>query len=235
MPKARRICWFSAGAASAVTALRALKEDGDTLVVRCVVGNEHEDNDRFTRDCEGWFGRKIIEVRSSKYRDCWDLWEQRRFLNSPKGALCTVEMKKKVRESFQKPDDVQFFGFTLEESARAKRFVQSNPDVVCRFPLLERGLSKRDCFLEIQKSGIQLPIMYRLGYRNSNCIGCVKGGMGYWNKIRKDFPEIFRRMAALEDSIGASCIKKLPLRQLPENVGRYSALVIPSLGTETDA
>lgn len=31
--------------------------------------------------------------------------------------------------------------------------------------------------------------MYDLGYANNNCIGCVKGGIGYWNKIRIDFPE----------------------------------------------
>ena len=32
--------------------------------------------------------------------------------------------------------------------------------------------------------------MYDLGYPNNNCIGCIKGGMGYWNRIRKDFPDI---------------------------------------------
>ncbi len=37
--------------------------------------------------------------------------------------------------------------------------------------------------------------MYDLGYPNNNCIGCVKGGMGYWNKIRKDFPEVFQKRA----------------------------------------
>ena len=40
--------------------------------------------------------------------------------------------------------------------------------------------------------------MYDLGYHNNNCIGCVSGGMGYWNKIRVDFPEAFERMAKLE-------------------------------------
>ncbi len=49
--------------------------------------------------------------------------------------------------------------------------------------------------------------MYLLGYGNNNCVGCVKGGMGYWNKIRRDFPEAFARMAALERKLGRSCIK----------------------------
>lgn len=46
-----------------------------------------------------------------------------------------------------------------------------------------------------------------MGYNNNNCIGCVKGGMGYWNKIRKDFPQVFDRMARIERKVGATCLK----------------------------
>jgi hypothetical protein len=59
----------------------------------------------------------------------------------------------------------------------------------------------------VDRAGIELPVMYRLGYLNNNCIGCPKGGMGYWNKIRRDFPETFERMAALEREIGASVLR----------------------------
>jgi hypothetical protein len=54
----------------------------------------------------------------------------------------------------------------------------------------------------IERAGLMLPLMYRLGYHNANCIGCVKGGAGYWNKIRRDFPEDFEEMAQIEESIG---------------------------------
>jgi hypothetical protein len=52
--------------------------------------------------------------------------------------------------------------------------------------------------------------MYRLGYTNNNCIGCVKGGAGYWNKIRVDFPEAFDRMAKLERTLDAAICKTEP-------------------------
>ena len=55
--------------------------------------------------------------------------------------------------------------------------------------------------------GIELPAMYKLGYNNNNCIGCVKGGIGYWNKIRVDFPEVFKEIATIEREIGATCLK----------------------------
>jgi hypothetical protein len=59
----------------------------------------------------------------------------------------------------------------------------------------------------VDRAGIELPAMYRLGYHNANCVGCVHGGMGYWNKIRVDFPQVFARMALLEREIGHSLNK----------------------------
>jgi len=49
--------------------------------------------------------------------------------------------------------------------------------------------------------------MYEMGYPNNNCVGCVKGGFGYWNRIRKDFPEVFQQRAALERTVGHSMLK----------------------------
>jgi hypothetical protein len=204
----RVVCWFSAGAASAVATKLTLTEHPDATIAYTDPGSEHPDNARFLDDCEQWFGRPIQRLRSEKYRDTWQVWEERRFLVSPAGALCTTELKKKVRFAFQRPDDVQVFGYTAEEKHRADRFRDQNPGVDLRTPLIERGLTKDDCLAMIERVGIELPAMYALGYRNNNCIGCPKGGMGYWNKIRRDFPEVFDRMARLERDIGASVLRE---------------------------
>ena len=205
----RTICWFSAGAASAVATKLTLAEHGHDGV--CVAytdpGSEHPDNGRFMAECEEWFGHPITRLKSEKYRDTWQVWEERRFLVSPAGALCTTELKKRPRFAFQHPDDVQVFGYTSEEAHRADRFRQKNPGVDLVTPLIERGLTKDDCLAMVDRAGIELPVMYRLGYRNNNCVGCPKGGMGYWNRIRVDFPEVFDRMARLERDIGASVLR----------------------------
>ncbi|RML73278.1 hypothetical protein APX70_04692, partial [Pseudomonas syringae pv. maculicola] len=60
-------------------------------------------------------------------------------------------------------------------------------------PLIDRGLGKEDCKAMIQRAGIELPVMYRMGYDNANCIGCVKSGEGYFRAIREDFPEQFEQ------------------------------------------
>ena len=68
--------------------------------------------------------------------------------------------------------------------------------------------------------------MYDLGYPNNNCIGCVKGGAGYWNKIRQDFPEVFERRAKMEREIGHSILKDCFLDELPIDKGRMSEEVM---------
>lgn len=81
------------------------------------------------------------------------------------------------------------------------------------------------------KAGIKQPAMYRMGYNNNNCIGCVKGGMGYWNKIRKDFPEVFAQMAKIERDVGATCLKdkdgRIFLDELPTWRGDPVEEIIP--------
>ena len=70
--------------------------------------------------------------------------------------------------------------------------------------LIDKGVTKENCLGILWQKGIKLPKMYDLGYNHNNCIGCIKGGMGYWNKIRKDFPDHFNRMARIEREIGHS-------------------------------
>jgi hypothetical protein len=205
----RTVVWFSAGAASAVAAKLTLAEiDPDAIICYTDPGSEHPDNERFLADCEQWFGKPIQRLKSERYEDTWQVWSERRFLVGPQGALCTTELKKMVRFAFERPTDRQVFGYTADEQNRADRFCKQNPGVTLLTPLIDYGLDKPACLAIVERAGIELPEMYKLGYLNNNCIGCVKGGIGYWNKIRRDFPETFWRMAGLERGIGHSILKE---------------------------
>lgn len=74
--------------------------------------------------------------------------------------------------------------------------------------------------------GLKRPIMYDLGYPNNNCIGCPKGRMGYWNKIRVDFPEVFERRARQEREIGHSCINGVFLDELEPDRGNINTEIM---------
>lgn len=205
----RIVVWFSAGAASAVAAKLVLAErlDDEIVIAYTDPGAEHPDNARFIDEASEWFGQEVVRLRSDKYTSTWDVWEKTRYLVGPTGARCTAELKKKPRFAFERPDDLQVFGYTAEEEHRAARFREQNPGVDLWCPLIDHGLTKSDCLAMIDRAGIKLPVMYELGYQNNNCIGCPKGGMGYWNKIRVDFPEVFDRMAKLERDLDVSINK----------------------------
>jgi 3'-phosphoadenosine 5'-phosphosulfate sulfotransferase (PAPS reductase)/FAD synthetase len=223
----RRVRWFSAGAASAIATALDVREHGADAGPVCYIdtGSEHEDNPRFIADVAAWLGVEVQVLRSAKYESVDDVIEKRRYLNGPAGALCTTELKKKVRHAFQQPDDVQVFGYTADPSdvKRAERFVANNFEVNLCAPLIDHGLTKGNVLAMLERQGIRLPAMYELGYRNNNCIGCVKGGQGYWNKVRVDFPDVFARRAAQERSIGASCLGDVFLDELDPTAGNYAA------------
>ena len=228
----RTVAWFSCGAPSAVAAKLA-KPD---VIAYCEVKEEHPDNMRFLRDCERWFGQEVLILGNDEYGcSAREVWRRTRFLVGPKGARCTTELKKKVRQQFQEPGDVIVMGYAADETDRVERFQKQNAEGHNLWPILvERGLTHNDCLAVVKRAGIELPAMYRLGYRNNNCIGCVKGQAGYWNKIRDDFPDDFAETARIEAELGRTICKRewtdkdgkrqlerFPLTDLPRGLGNY--------------
>lgn len=206
------IAWFSCGVTSAVACKMALQMYNDVRIIYIETNSGHEDNKRFLRECEKWFGQKIEVRHNNNYKDVEDVITRTKYINSPTGAACTFHLKKKVRymieaEVGEWDGQVWGFDFCEKEINRAIRFKEQNPQTKPLFPLIEHQITKEDALGMLWKANIEIPVMYRLGYHNNNCIGCVKGGIGYWNKIRKDFPDKFQRMAQVEREVGATCLK----------------------------
>jgi hypothetical protein len=233
----RVLAWFSCGDASAIAAKLACEKYGEQCeVLYCdTFAYEHPDNRRFFSDVQKWLGREIKVLRSEQYTDIYDVFEKTRWLVGIGGARCTTELKKVVRKTYQRPDDIHVFGFTADENHRVVRFRNENPELFAEFPLIDNNVSKVECHARVREAGIEIPAMYKLGYKNNNCIGCVKGQAGYWNKIRRDFPEAFERMAKTERKLNAAICKKegitdgkrwrkrVFLDELPPDAGRYTA------------
>jgi hypothetical protein len=220
----RILCWFSCGAASAVATKLAIAENSGKLpliIAYTEVMEEHPDNKRFLAECEKWFGQEGVILGNDYYkRSSYETFKTRA-MNIRGAAPCTRVLKKQVRERYEQAGDRQVFGYTAEEQQRYDRFVDANNDVDVWVPLIDKGVSKIDCLAMLKNAGIELPEMYKLGYLNNNCIGCVKGGMGYWNKIRVDFPEQFDRMAKLERFKKQTIFKDRYLDELQPEDGNY--------------
>lgn len=224
----RVVCWFSCGAASAVATKLAIAQHAgrEIVIARCIVREEHPDNDRFATDCEKWFGLPITNLIAEKFDgSIFEVFAKRKYISGIQGAPCTLELKKNVRIAFQRPDDTHVFGYCAEEQDRWDSFLDAN-NIDAVSPLIERGLEHPDCLAMIQQAGIELPAMYALGYQHNNCIGCCKAtGAGYWNKIKIDFPVQFDRMARVSRQIGARLTRdgetRIFLDELRPGTGDY--------------
>jgi hypothetical protein len=225
----RIVCWFSCGAASAVATKLALAQYGpeNVVVARCIVREEHPDNDRFAADCEKWFGVPIVNLINEEYDgSIYEVIERRQYISGTKGAPCTLLLKKQVREAFQLPTDRHVFGYTAEEQDRWDDFLDAN-NIDAVAPLILNGVTHADCLGMVERAGIELPVMYRLGFQHNNCIGCVKaGGQGYWNMVRDHFPVQFTRMADLSRRLGVKLINtgdnvRISLDELQPGTGDY--------------
>jgi PP-loop superfamily ATP-utilizing enzyme len=229
----RIVCQFSCGAASAVATKLAIERYGDRVsIINAFVADEDEDNRRFLADCETWFGRPIEVLRDTKYgASAAEVWRRKRFIVHRDGAPCSKALKRDILTAYHRPGDTIVLGYTADprDAARLDRYIDAHAEDLVWAPLIEAGLTKRACFEAVARAGIELPRMYRLGYHNANCPKCPKGGEGYWNKIRHDFPENFEEMARLQDELGPGSYffrnrktgERISLRMLSPTAGRF--------------
>ena len=201
----RTLVWFSRGAASAIAWQMARRDDPECIAVHCATNAEHPDSDRFEREWCRVMNADVVTLQSDKYADTWDVWEKTRWLAGVQGARCTGELKVAPRNDFQRPDDAHVFGYTADPAdvKRAKNLRENYFELDIRTPLIDAGLTKENVLALVQRQGVEIPEMYRLGFQNNNCIPCVKAtSPSYWALVRKTHPDEFERMATLSRDLG---------------------------------
>jgi len=205
------ICWWSGGITSAVACKIAIDLYGKDRcrVIMLDTKNEDEDTYRFLKDCEKWYGLPIesLSAIGKDYDSIEDTWFKHLSLNVASGAICSYKLKRVVREKWQKSNEYthQVFGFEFDskEFKRALSLKLNHDKAKPIFPLLMLGYDKPKCIEIVKEAGIRIPNAYSLGFHNNNCLktGCVQGGIGYWKKMQKDFPDKFEKMARIEHEL----------------------------------
>lgn len=227
-PKETIAVWFSCGAASAVAAKKTIERYGDTHIIRVInnpVAEEDEDNRRFLSDVEAWLGVEVETATNADFPSCSavEVWEKRKYMAGVAGAPCTSLLKKEARYQWEAANhaDWHVLGFTFDERERHERFVLTERSNVLPV-LIEARITKGRCVAILRDAGIDLPRIYKLGYENANCIGCVKANSPtYWNHVRKTHPEVFAVRAEQSRRLGARLVRwkgqRWFLDELPEN------------------
>jgi hypothetical protein len=196
---------FSGGAASSVVGKLVADEHKDkTVLLFHDTKTEPLDNYRFRAEVAAFIGLPITE--STDGRDIWQLFWDKNFLGNQKLTPCSITLKQKRGDAWireHKPTCV-YFGFTPDEYLRAQRTYARVSRLGCdvRFPLIEKNISKEDCFRMVTRCwGLRLPEMYE-HFEHANCLPCVKGGLAYWGLIYKYARDAWNKAVAAEKRHG---------------------------------
>lgn len=228
-----KIVWFSAGISSFVAAY--LAKDVDKIIYTHI-NDQHPDSLRFVNDAEKVLEKEIL-ITQSRYKCVDDVIKSVGYIKAPYGAPCTNILKRRVRKDWERNNPgrhIYVWGLDATEKSRAERLVDNMPEFEHEFPLIDAGITKEEAHGIAERLGIKRPAMYDIGYKNNNCIGCVKGGMGYWNKIRVDFPDVFKKRSEIERTLGFSILKDkngpVFLDELDPGRGRDEKIILPECG-----
>lgn len=197
---------FSRGVTSAVTAWLVAQEHPETTILLFHDPKEEDpDNERFGREVAEFIGLPITEF--SDGRTVSEVFEDEGMLGNNRMTPCSRILKQQLGDAFTRQLQQQgrsvtrYFGYAQGEERRWDRMVQVGAvaGFAVRCPLIERGMTKRDCKdLVTGCWGIRLPRSYD-HYDNANCKGCVKGGLAYWGQVYLFDRETWELRADQED------------------------------------
>ena len=192
---------LSGGVASAVAAERAIQRYGRDSVTLWFANTLAEDEDtyRFLLDCQIRWGGAIVDYTDG--RTPLQVAEDKQIIPNQRIAPCTLELKIKPFRRFlaevPKPVTV-LLGLGWNEQHRMDRpkaNYEAIDGVSVDFPLMWKPLEYRPYQEVVRDWGIEPPRAYALGFRHNNCLrhGCVKQGVGDWERFKFAFPDRFAR------------------------------------------
>lgn len=204
---------FSGGLGSWMTAKMVAKRFGtDNLyLVFCDVKLEDPDLYRFLEEAAADIGGTFIKLCDG--RDTFDVFEERRMIGNSKTAPCSYELKVKpfydwIDANFDIDDVTIYIGIDFTEAHRLDSARNAKPRYRIEAPLCEPPfMLKLDIIKELEKTGIQLPRLYRLGFSHNNCSGaCIKAGTGQFKMLYEKLPDVYRKFEEKQEAL----IEKVP-------------------------
>lgn len=155
---------------------------------------EDEDLYRFLHESAGNLGSELTVVEDG--RSVWDVFNDKRFIGNSRIDPCSEILKRNllrshIEKTFDSEKTVIWFGIDLTEIHRLDKIKPRWESWVVDAPLCYPPYIGRESILEgLQKTGIKVPHLYKLGFPHNNCGGfCVKAGKGQFKLLYKQLPD----------------------------------------------
>lgn len=96
-----------------------------------------------------------------------------------------------------------YVGIDWTEIHRCEAIKKNWAPYTVEFPMCDKPyLTKIDMQKELEKIGIEIPRLYKMGFSHNNCGGfCCKAGQGHWANVLETMPEKFKEYEEKEQEI----------------------------------
>jgi hypothetical protein len=194
----KHVVQFSGGVGSWAAAKRAAERYGtaDIVLLFADVMDEHPDLYRFLDEAAAHIGVQVTRI--SDGRTPRQVMRDERMIGNSGKDPCSKILKRQLLDRWRKANcdpasTICHIGIDWTESHRFEGFRDRIAPWKADAPLLWAPmLSKVDAMQWLAREGIELPLLYRVGFSHNNCGGaCIKAGQGQWAKLLRFNPELY--------------------------------------------
>lgn len=208
---------------------------------------EHPDLYRFLDDLSSYWDHPITHDTDGRTPE--ELFYKERALANNRMPFCSKILKAKRLQRYYKDGDTLVFGIGADEPHRGQRLVGAYQRVAAkskrwpklRFPLLEKCTNHSDMLHWLDGTGIELPVMYKMGFQHNNCSGgCVRAGKRQWAHLWRVMPEVYLERERVEEAVRSYLnkdvhfLKDETLRQLRTRISMQLELFPVYLSSTTE-
>jgi hypothetical protein len=193
------IVQFSGGICSWCTAKRVIERHDNENIVLLFADTLIEDQDtyRFINESSLYFDIPITRLADG--RDPWQVFEDEKFIGNSRIDPCSKILKRELlskymQDNYDPADTIIHFGLDWTEIPRFERIRDRKKPWECRAYMIEKPwLLKTEMLKELTEAGIEIPRLYKLGFKHNNCGGfCVKAGQAQFAHLLRTLPDRYR-------------------------------------------
>lgn len=214
----------SGGLTSFEALRRTIIQKGIKNTVAVFADTKQEDGTlyKFLEDQEKLFGIEIIRLREG--RTPFQVMKDERAISLQSAVPCSKILKQKlIRKWYDEnyPNGIMVSGLDWTELPRIERFLKRYP--LSWFPLIEKPLLiKEDIKAYLEQMHIELPLLYKLGFKHNNCGGgCVKAGQAHWKLLLEKLPDRYRAWEVHEQEMRSLLGKNIAYMTEQRNKRKY--------------